>query len=155
MAAPQSQTGVNSGPGRALHVVDAVPDVENLPGTGISAFHIFKHGFRIRFVADCVIGRYDGLKISGYLKGKEAAGVLRHCLGSDDAQAAALFFQKIQQGYNALIQIGGVLILLFILFPPGINPEYLVGGKLTLDNDTFENTRKSRFFERWTSRVLY
>ncbi|WP_418349005.1 MBG domain-containing protein [Slackia isoflavoniconvertens] len=27
--------------------------------------------------------------------------------------------------------------------------------KLTLDNDTFENTRKSRFFERWTSRVLY
>ena len=29
------------------------------------------------------------------------------------------------------------------------------GIKLTLDNDTFENTRKSRFFERWTSRVLY
>lgn len=28
-------------------------------------------------------------------------------------------------------------------------------GKLTLDNDTFENTGKSRFFERRTSRVLY
>ena len=27
--------------------------------------------------------------------------------------------------------------------------------KLTLDNDTFENTGKSRFFERRTSRVLY
>lgn len=27
--------------------------------------------------------------------------------------------------------------------------------KLTLDNDTFENTEKSRFFERRTSRVLY
>ena len=30
-----------------------------------------------------------------------------------------------------------------------------VGEKLTLDNDTFENTGKSRFFERRTSRVLY
>ena len=29
------------------------------------------------------------------------------------------------------------------------------GTKLTLDNDTFENTGKSRFFERRTSRVLY
>lgn len=29
------------------------------------------------------------------------------------------------------------------------------GRKLTLDNDTFENTGKSRFFERRTSRVLY
>lgn len=29
------------------------------------------------------------------------------------------------------------------------------GSKLTLDNDTFENTGKSRFFERRTSRVLY
>lgn len=29
------------------------------------------------------------------------------------------------------------------------------GLKLTLDNDTFENTGKSRFFERRTSRVLY
>ena len=29
------------------------------------------------------------------------------------------------------------------------------GKKLTLDNDTFENTGKSRFFERRTSRVLY
>lgn len=28
-------------------------------------------------------------------------------------------------------------------------------AKLTLDNDTFENTGKSRFFERRTSRVLY
>ena len=27
--------------------------------------------------------------------------------------------------------------------------------KMTLDNDTFENTGKSRFFERRTSRVLY
>ncbi len=27
--------------------------------------------------------------------------------------------------------------------------------KLTLDNDTFENTEKSRFFERRTSKVLY
>ena len=27
--------------------------------------------------------------------------------------------------------------------------------KLTLDNDTFENTGKSRFFERRTSKVLY
>lgn len=30
-----------------------------------------------------------------------------------------------------------------------------VTEKLTLDNDTFENTGKSRFFERRTSRVLY
>ena len=30
-----------------------------------------------------------------------------------------------------------------------------VERKLTLDNDTFENTGKSRFFERRTSRVLY
>ena len=30
-----------------------------------------------------------------------------------------------------------------------------VEQKLTLDNDTFENTGKSRFFERRTSRVLY
>ena len=30
-----------------------------------------------------------------------------------------------------------------------------VHKKLTLDNDTFENTGKSRFFERRTSRVLY
>lgn len=30
-----------------------------------------------------------------------------------------------------------------------------VWKKLTLDNDTFENTGKSRFFERRTSRVLY
>ena len=30
-----------------------------------------------------------------------------------------------------------------------------VHTKLTLDNDTFENTGKSRFFERRTSRVLY
>lgn len=30
-----------------------------------------------------------------------------------------------------------------------------IGKKLTLDNDTFENTGKSRFFERRTSRVLY
>lgn len=33
--------------------------------------------------------------------------------------------------------------------------EKPVIGKLTLDNDTFENTGKSRFFERRTSRVLY
>ena len=33
--------------------------------------------------------------------------------------------------------------------------ESMVCKKLTLDNDTFENTGKSRFFERWTSRVLY
>ena len=30
-----------------------------------------------------------------------------------------------------------------------------IDRKLTLDNDTFENTGKSRFFERRTSRVLY
>ena len=30
-----------------------------------------------------------------------------------------------------------------------------IEAKLTLDNDTFENTGKSRFFERRTSRVLY
>ena len=34
------------------------------------------------------------------------------------------------------------------------NPK-LAKIKLTLDNDTFENTGKSRFFERRTSRVLY
>ena len=33
--------------------------------------------------------------------------------------------------------------------------DILVAIKLTLDNDTFENTGKSRFFERRTSRVLY
>ena len=33
--------------------------------------------------------------------------------------------------------------------------EILAETKLTLDNDTFENTGKSRFFERRTSRVLY
>ena len=33
--------------------------------------------------------------------------------------------------------------------------EKLEYQKLTLDNDTFENTGKSRFFERRTSRVLY
>ncbi len=33
--------------------------------------------------------------------------------------------------------------------------EKTVDIKLTLDNDTFENTGKSRFFERRTSRVLY
>mgnify|MGYP000274668040 FL=1 len=33
--------------------------------------------------------------------------------------------------------------------------EELAQEKLTLDNDTFENTGKSRFFERRTSRVLY
>lgn len=39
----------------------------------------------------------------------------------------------------------------------GINYSFgnQVGLKLTLDNDTFENTGKSRFFERRTSRVLY
>lgn len=35
------------------------------------------------------------------------------------------------------------------------NSTTLDGTKLTLDNDTFENTGKSRFFERRTSRVLY
>ena len=33
--------------------------------------------------------------------------------------------------------------------------KYMELQKLTLDNDTFENTGKSRFFERRTSRVLY
>ena len=33
--------------------------------------------------------------------------------------------------------------------------DKLAQYKLTLDNDTFENTGKSRFFERRTSRVLY
>lgn len=33
--------------------------------------------------------------------------------------------------------------------------KHQVLQKLTLDNDTFENTGKSRFFERRTSRVLY
>lgn len=33
--------------------------------------------------------------------------------------------------------------------------DCLAETKLTLDNDTFENTGKSRFFERRTSRVLY
>ena len=33
--------------------------------------------------------------------------------------------------------------------------DFLDRKKLTLDNDTFENTGKSRFFERRTSRVLY
>ena len=33
--------------------------------------------------------------------------------------------------------------------------DTVVVKKLTLDNDTFENTGKSRFFERRTSRVLY
>ena len=36
---------------------------------------------------------------------------------------------------------------------PGIRTAVFL--KLTLDNDTFENTGKSRFFERRTSRVLY
>lgn len=98
MASPQSQAGVNSGLGGALHVVDTVPDVENLPGADSGAFHICKHGFGVWFVADRVIGRYDGLKIFGYLKRKEAAGVLGHCLGSDDAQDAAFFFRKSNRG---------------------------------------------------------
>lgn len=34
-------------------------------------------------------------------------------------------------------------------------PVIVAATKLTLDNDTFENTRKSRFFERRTSKVLY
>ena len=33
--------------------------------------------------------------------------------------------------------------------------DVLAPVKLTLDNDTFENTEKSRFFERRTSKVLY
>ena len=36
-----------------------------------------------------------------------------------------------------------------------LNEKTLAARKLTLDNDTFENTGKSRFFERRTSRVLY
>lgn len=37
----------------------------------------------------------------------------------------------------------------------GIRKASEIKQKLTLDNDTFENTGKSRFFERRTSRVLY
>ena len=37
----------------------------------------------------------------------------------------------------------------------GAEHRIQVVKKLTLDNDTFENTGKSRFFERRTSRVLY
>lgn len=36
-----------------------------------------------------------------------------------------------------------------------VEMAFLIPMKLTLDNDTFENTGKSRFFERRTSRVLY
>lgn len=40
-------------------------------------------------------------------------------------------------------------------FDTRLRDEIKAGKKLTLDNDTFENTGKSRFFERRTSRVLY
>jgi|GEM_PF-6421025 len=42
-------------------------------------------------------------------------------------------------------------ILMDIMMPV---MDGLTAAKLTLDNDTFENTGKSRFFERRTSRVL-
>lgn len=46
-----------------------------------------------------------------------------------------------------------------ILYEFNLSKDLIVGNpvqrKLTLDNDTFENTGKSRFFERRTSRVLY
>lgn len=42
-----------------------------------------------------------------------------------------------------------------IVVAPAVFCRKHVVAKLTLDNDTFENTGKSRFFERRTSRVLY
>ena len=42
-----------------------------------------------------------------------------------------------------------------VIFIGYILIQILLLRKLTLDNDTFENTGKSRFFERRTSRVLY
>lgn len=63
--------------------------------------------------------------------------------------------------------LGAVALAAFLLFRMRNVMQYVIigsgyavthtatGKKLTLDNDTFENTGKSRFFERRTSRVLY
>ncbi len=60
---------------------------------------------------------------------------------------------KMELGYIADVAGGYGLITSLINKMPELNMQ--AQQKLTLDNDTFENTGKSRFFERRTSRVLY
>lgn len=56
-----------------------------------------------------------------------------------------------------IIIVSMFIMAAFLNSPGRLTPLKDTQGniKLTLDNDTFENTGKSRFFERRTSRVLY
>ena len=64
----------------------------------------------------------------------------------DDLVMAAEMFKNAEEKYLMFFSKSG--------FTESVK-ERAAREKLTLDNDTFENTGKSRFFERRTSRVLY
>lgn len=73
-------------------------------------------------------------------------------------QASFSVVDQIMIGYLggqsiAAVGLAGKFISIYTVLLGAITAA--AGIKLTLDNDTFENTGKSRFFERRTSRVLY
>ena len=75
-------------------------------------------------------------------------------LFSDKALTALILPLFLEQLLSVLVGLSDSIMVAQV-GEAAVSAVSLVDSKLTLDNDTFENTGKSRFFERRTSRVLY